>query len=75
MWNYKILPFVRQNFGMAAATPATPLTTSLIQERHVDVIKVLCSSLCTKYGEIIRYYMVEWFGHCFYTSSTKSIEK
>ena len=59
MRNYKILPFVRQNFGMAAATPATPLTTSLIQERHVDVIKVLCSSLCTKYGEIIRYYMVE----------------
>ena len=26
MRNYKILPFVRQNFGMAAATP---LTTSL----------------------------------------------
>ena len=56
MRNYKILPFVRQNFGMAAVTPATPLTTSLMVSKNFKI-----SWYCefqVHFGEYCKYFII-----------------
>ena len=40
MRNYKILPFVRQNFGMAAATPVCDETVTASQKTNWNQVKM-----------------------------------